>query len=121
MHEDPEHLDRLMDEGEEFMEERANRAGIDKDLLKLTSMSDKQARALRFTIYSTDISGEEKQHLQAAVIRMLVSIRLLRDEMSALKWKVKESQGASRSQSYLIAAILCVVLGPSDDWHTEVQ
>lgn len=111
MHEDPEHIDRLMDEGEEFMEERAHRAGIDKDLIKLTSMSDKQARALeRFTFYSTDISGEEKQHLKAAVIRMLVGIRLLRDEMSALKWKVKESQGASRGQSYLIAAILCVVL-----------
>lgn len=111
MPEDPENIDRLIDEGEEFMEGRVHRAGIDKDLSKLTSMSDTQARALeRFTLYSADISGEEKQHLQAAVIRMLDGIRLLRDELSALKWKVKESKGANRNQAYLIAAILCVVL-----------
>ncbi len=111
MNEDPEHIDRLMDEGEKFMEEQAHRAGIDKDLLKLTSMSDEQARTLkRFSLYSTDISSEENQHLQAAVIRLLLGIRILRDEISALEWKVKESRRANRSQSYLIVAILCVAL-----------
>ncbi len=108
MHEDPEQIDSLMDAGADFMENRAHRVGIDKDLLKSTSMSDEQAHALEwFLLYSTDISNKEKTHLQAAVLRILLGLRLLREESESLKSKLRESHRASRNQSYLIAGILC--------------
>lgn len=111
MHEDPEQIDSLMDAGADFMEDRAHRAGIDKDLIKSTSMSDEQVHALEwFSLYSTDISAKDTPHLQAAVLRLLLGLRLLRDEIASLQSKLRENQRASRSQSYLIAGVLCVAL-----------
>ena len=111
MHEEPEQIDSLMDAGVDFMEDRAYRAGIDKDLIRSTSMSNEEVHALEwFSLYSTEISAKDKPHLQAAVLRLLLRIRLLRDEVASLQSKLRESQRASRRQSYSIAGVLCVAL-----------
>ena len=111
MNNDPEQIDSLMDAGADLIEDQAHRAGIDKDLIKSTAMSNEQVHALEwFSLYSTDISAKDKPHLQAAVLRLLLGLRLLRDEVTSLQSKLRENQRASRSQSYLLAGVLCVAL-----------
>jgi hypothetical protein len=111
MDDDPNHIDRLIDEGEDLTTEQAHGVGIDEALIKLASLSASQVHALeQFVLNIQEVSGRDKQYLREAVISMLMSIRLLREEVSALKWTVIGSRKSYRRQSYLIAAFCCVVL-----------